>query len=74
MASGRVLASYARRLGFFVLMGLWLAVFADVPQHDIGLHPWRSAVALAAYDVALWALAGAVMAWRLRPTPAPAGA
>jgi hypothetical protein len=74
MASGRVLSSYARRFGFFVLMGLWLAVFSDLPQHDIGSHPWRSAVALAAYDLALWALAGAVMAWRLRPTPAPTGA
>ncbi len=74
LASGRVLSSYARRLGFFVLMGLWLAVFADLPQHDIGAHPWPSALALAAFDIALWALAGAVMAWRLRPAPAAASA
>ena len=74
MASGRVLASWARRFGLFVLMGLWLAVFSDLPQHEIGGHPWRSAVALAVYDLALWALAGAVMAWLLRPAPAPARA
>jgi len=74
MASGRVLASWARRFSFFVLMGLWLAVFSDLPQHDIGGHPWRSAVALAVYDLALWALAGAVMAWLLRPAPAPTSA
>jgi hypothetical protein len=72
MASPRVLSSYGRRFGFFVLMGLWLAVFSDLPQHDIGGHPWSSAVALAAYDVGLWALAGAVMAWWLRPAPGPA--
>jgi hypothetical protein len=57
----------------FVLMGLWLAIVSDLPQHDIGGHPWRSAVALSAYELGLWALAGAVMAWRLRPAPAPAG-
>jgi hypothetical protein len=72
MASGRVLSSYARRFGFFVVMGLWLAVFSDLPRHDIGAHPWPSALALAVYDLGLWALAGAVMAWRLRPAPAPA--
>ena len=54
-------------------MGLWLAVVSDLPQHDIGGHPWPSAVALAVYDLGLWALAGAVMAWRLRPAPAPVG-
>jgi hypothetical protein len=74
MASGRVLASWARRFGFFILMGLWLAVLSDLPQHDIGGHPWSSAVALAVYDLALWALAGAAMAWLLRPAPAPASA
>jgi len=70
MASGRVLASYARRFGFFVLLGLWLAVFSDLPRYDIGGHPWSSAVALGGFDLGLWALAGAVMAWRLRPEPA----
>jgi hypothetical protein len=40
MASVRVLSSYARRFGFFVVMGLWLAVFSDLPRHDIGAHPW----------------------------------
>ncbi len=72
MASARVLASWARRFGFFLLMGLWLAVFSDLPRYGIGAHPWSSAAALGAFDVGLWALAGAVMAWRLRPAPAPA--
>ncbi len=74
MASARVLSSWLRRFGFFVLLGLWLAVFSDLPQHEIGGHPWRSVVALAVYDVGLWALAGAVMAWMLRPAPASAAA
>jgi hypothetical protein len=73
IASGRVLSSWARRFGFFVLMGLWLAIFSDLARYDIGGHPWRSALMLAAYDVGLWALAGAVMAWRLRPAPGPGG-
>jgi hypothetical protein len=72
MASARVPASYARRLGLFVLMGIWLAILSDLPRYGIGGHPWRSALMLAAFDVGLWALAGAVMAWRLRPVPAPA--
>ena len=67
MAGGRVLATYGRRLGFFMLMGLWLAVFSDLPRYGIGAHPWPSAVAFAAFDLGLWTLAGAVMAWRLRP-------
>jgi hypothetical protein len=72
MASARVLTSCARRFGFFVLLGLWLAVFSDLPRYDIGGHPWTSAVALALFDVGLWTLAGAVMAWRLWPAPAAA--
>jgi hypothetical protein len=72
MASGRVLASWARRFGFFLLMGLWLVVFADLPKYGIGAHPLGSAVALGAFDLGLWALAGAVMAWWLRPAPGPA--
>jgi drug/metabolite transporter superfamily protein YnfA len=71
MASGRVLASYGRRFGFFVLLGLWLVVFSDLPRYDIGGQPWGSAVALGLFDLGLWTLAGAVMAWRLRPEPAP---
>lgn len=70
MASARVLASYGRRLGLFVLLALWLVVFTDLPRYDIGGHPWTSALAMAAFDLGLWALAGAVMAWRLRPSPA----
>jgi len=67
MASGRVLASWARRFGFFLLMGLWLVVFSDLPKYGIGAHPLGSVVALGALDLGLWALAGAVMAWWLRP-------
>jgi hypothetical protein len=65
--SARVLAGYGGRLGFFVAIGLLIAVFADLPRHDIGGLPWTSAVAFAVFDVALWTTAGAVMAWTLRP-------
>jgi drug/metabolite transporter superfamily protein YnfA len=70
MASGRVLASYGRRLGVFVLLGLWLAVFSDLPRYDIGGQPWGAALAFGLFDLGLWTLAGAVMAWRLRPAAA----
>jgi len=67
LASARVLASYWRRFGFFVLMGLWLVSFSGVPRYGIGQHPLRSAAALGAFDLGLWVLAGAAMAWCLRP-------
>lgn len=72
LASPRVLSSYWRRFGFFVLMGLWLVVFSGVSRYGIGQHPLGPAVALGLFDLGLWVLAGAVMAWRLRPAPAAA--
>ena len=71
MASPRILSRYSRRVLFVVVLGLLLAVFTNLTKIGIGGYPLQTALLLAARDVALWAVAGLVMAWPIR---APEGA
>lgn len=64
----RILASHARRVFFFTVIGLLLAVFSDPAKFGIGGLPWRSALLLAANDFISWTLAGLVVAqWIATP-------
>lgn len=67
-ASKGVLASYRRKVMFFVAIGLLLAVFADLPSFGIGGYPARDAVALGVNHIVVWTLVGLVVAWRIRPS------
>ncbi len=65
--SDRVLASYPRKVLFFVAIGLLFAVFGELTRFGIGGYPLRDALLLAAHDVFAWTLIGLVVAWRVRP-------
>jgi hypothetical protein len=65
--SGRVLASYPRKVLFFVGIGLLVAVFTDLPNFGIGRYPVTDAVLLAINHLIAWTLVGVVVAWRMRP-------
>jgi ABC-type Na+ efflux pump permease subunit len=72
MASPRILSRYSLRVLFLVVLGLLLAVFANLTKIGIGGYPVHTALLLAARDVGSWTLAGLVMAWTLRaPGDAP---
>lgn len=69
----RILASYSRRVFFFAVIGLLLAVFSDPAKFGIGGLPWRSTLLLATNDFISWTLAGLVVArWIATPQPAAA--
>ena len=63
--SGRVLSSYARKVAFFVGIGLLFALFSDVADMGIGGYPAGDTLKLAFRHVADWTLLGLVIAWRL---------
>ena len=66
-ASDRVLASYCRKVMFFVAIGLLFAIYNHVASSGIGGYPFKDAIALAANDIVVWMLMGLVVAWRLKP-------
>jgi len=66
LASDRVLNRYWRRVAFFAVIGLLVAVFSDLPKAGIGGYPLSSVLLLSAYDVASWTLCGLAAAWLIR--------
>jgi hypothetical protein len=71
-ASRRVLASFPRKVLFVGAIGLLFAVMCRLPRHGIGDYPLGDAALYALHDVVLWLVIGLVLAWRIRPAPAPA--
>ena len=67
MASPRVLASYARKTLFFVLIGFLFGLLTGIRSD----YPPADALLNAAYEIMLWTVTGLVVAWRLRPAPTP---
>lgn len=67
VTSKETLASLPRKVAFVVCIGLLLGVWGHLGNYGIGGYPLASTIALIAHDLALWALVGLVLAWRIRP-------
>jgi hypothetical protein len=67
LTSRKILASYPRKVLFFVAIGLLLAVSGLLTNYGIDSYPLTDALLLAAYDVIAWTLVGLVVAWRMQP-------
>lgn len=65
VTSGRILASYPRKLLFFAALGLLVAVYGLLGSFGIDGYPLRDALLLAARDVLVWTTVGLVVAWRI---------
>jgi len=65
--SESVKSSYARKVLFFVAIGLLFALFSDLMKFGIGNYPIEDALAFAVNHVVAWTLVGLVVAWRIRP-------
>jgi len=66
-ASDKVLASYPRKVLFFTMIGMLLAVYGDLSNFGIGGYPAHAAFMLAVNSIVVWTLVGMVVAWRMRP-------
>ena len=67
MASPRVLASYARKTLFFVLIGLLFGLLTGIRSD----YPLADALLKALYEIMFWTVTGLVVACRLRPSLKP---
>jgi hypothetical protein len=67
VTSKETLASLPRKVAFVACIGLLLGVWGHLGNYGIGGYPLASTIALIAHDLALWALVGLVLAWRIRP-------
>ncbi len=64
-ASASVLASYPRKVLFFVMLGLLLAILGDLPKYGIGNYPLTDVVLLGINHIMIWILVGLVVAGRI---------
>jgi hypothetical protein len=64
--STRVLASFPRKVLFFVAIGALFVVFADMTDFGIGSYPARDAILFAINHIVVWTLVGLVVAWRVK--------
>ena len=67
MASPRVLASYAGKCLFFVLIGLLFGLLTGIRSD----YPRADGLLKALYEIMFWTVAGLVVAWRLRLPATP---
>jgi hypothetical protein len=67
LASRRVLASYARRVGFLAGIGVLVALYSDLSHVGIGSYPVGDALLLAAHSMVTWTVVGLAVAWRMGP-------
>jgi len=63
MASESILAKYSRRVLFVAVLGLFLAVFAEL----FSPKPLDKILLSSLNNVITWALVGLVIAWRIKP-------
>jgi hypothetical protein len=66
-SSPRVLASYPRKVLFFVSLGVLLALAGKVSDFGIGGYPLTEALLLALAQLVAWTVAGLVVAWIIKP-------
>jgi hypothetical protein len=62
---------FSRRLGFFIALGLLLALTGDLQSFGIGGSPVSLALLLALRTLVTWTIIGAVVASLMGPVPSP---
>ncbi|MFC1724421.1 hypothetical protein ACFL4T_02255 [candidate division KSB1 bacterium] len=67
VSSEKILAKYSRRVLFITALGLFLAVFGDLFQLNNTFATSEFTFFTAGNDIITWALAGLVIAWKIKP-------
>ena len=70
--SARARSGFWKRVGFFVLLGLFVALVSDLSQMGIGGFPAGAVLLLAARDFLAWLFVGLALAAWLKPAKARA--
>lgn len=65
-----ILASYWKKVLFFTVIGIIIALFGDLAQFDIGKYSFTDVAKMAVQDIIAWTLIGLVAAWQLVPANA----
>ena len=63
MTSERILARFSRRVLFVIFLGLFLAVYGGISSEK----PLDLTILSSLHKLTTWALAGVVIAWRIKP-------
>lgn len=69
-ASDRVLATHLRRVLFVSILGLFIAVTADLLSSLTDELPFASVAGKGVASVITWVLIGFVLVWRIKPRSA----
>jgi hypothetical protein len=67
VSSETILSSYPKKVFFFMVIGLLIAIFSDLSSFGIGSYPFRDALFLAIHNIILWTIIGFVVGWRIKP-------
>ncbi len=66
-ASQRTLSSFPRKVMFFFIVGILLALYYLFDRYGIARYPLGDALVLCLYDISTWVVVGLVIAWRMGP-------
>lgn len=61
------LKSYSKKVMFFIVIGLLIALFTDLMRYGIGDYPLGDVLLLAINHVLTWTVVGLVVGWRIKP-------
>lgn len=67
MTSMKILSSYLRKVFFFTIIGLLMALFGDFNNYGIGNYPLSDALLLGIHNIVAWTIVGLVIAWKVKP-------
>jgi hypothetical protein len=70
LTSDKIISSYPRKVLFFTIIGLLIAIFSDFNNYGIDGYPFGDALLLGINDLFAWTVVGLVVAWYFKPQAA----
>ncbi len=67
LSSEKIISSFPRKVLFFTILGILIAVFTDLNNYGIGNYPLRDTIILGLNTIVTWTVAGLVIARRIKP-------
>jgi hypothetical protein len=67
LSSEKNITNYKRKVFFFMIIGLLIAIFSSINNFGIGSYPVKDALILAIHTIISWTVVGLVVAWRIKP-------
>jgi hypothetical protein len=67
LTSIKIISSYPRKIFFFTIIGLFIAVYIDLNNFGIGNYPLKDALILALQNIVVWSLVGLVISLIIKP-------